>query len=172
MYLFLYFNFIFLVVEAEIISESSVTDDRVLTDGREELDYTLPATSMEYLEKMRTLCQEKGAELVLIKSPTNSWAYWWHDEWEAQVVDYAEKNDLAYYNFIPLADEIGIDWSVDTYDSGMHLNVYGAEKLTDYFGRILSEEHGLRDMRSDIALSEAWAVRVEKYYEERNKTED
>ena len=42
-------------------------------EGRELADYTLPSSSMEYLEKMRKLCEEKGSELVLIKAPTNSW---------------------------------------------------------------------------------------------------
>ena len=36
-------------------------------------DYTLPKTAMDYLEKMRLLCEEKGSELILIKAPTNSW---------------------------------------------------------------------------------------------------
>ena len=45
-------------------------------EGRTLRDYTLPQTAMDYLEKMRILCEENGAELVLIKAPTNSWAYW------------------------------------------------------------------------------------------------
>jgi hypothetical protein len=132
-------------------------------EGRGLIDYTLPATAMEYLDKMRMLCEEKGAELILIKAPTNSWGYWWYDEWDTQIAEYAEKNSLAYYNFIPLCDEIGIDWSTDTYDEGVHLNVYGAEKLTEYFGRILSEKHGIDDRRDDSALSKAWEQSVTEY---------
>ncbi|MBQ8849609.1 MAG: SGNH/GDSL hydrolase family protein [Clostridia bacterium] len=134
-------------------------------------DYTLPETSMEYLEKMRALCEKNGSELILIKAPTNSWRYWWYDEWDAQIIDYAEENGLAYYNFIPLCEEIGIDWSTDTYDAGLHLNVYGAEKLSDYFGDILAREHGITDRRSDSALSEAWQGRVDRYYEDKNLRE-
>lgn len=131
--------------------------------GRELLDYTLPATAMDYLDKMRALCEEKGAELILIKAPTNSWGYWWYDQWDAQIVEYAEKNGLSYYNFIPLCDEIGIEWSVDTYDEGVHLNVYGAEKLTRFFGEILSSDHGIADRRNDTALAESWAQSVDAY---------
>ena len=132
-------------------------------EGRELLDYTLPESAMEYLDKMRALCEEKGAELILIKAPTNSWGYWWYDEWDSQIVGYAEKNSLAYYNFIPLCEEIGIDWTTDTYDEGVHLNVYGAEKLTEYFGRILSEKHGIEDRRDDAALSKAWEQSIIEY---------
>ena len=139
--------------------------DRV---GKPLADYTLPSTSMEYLDKMRALCEEKGIELILIKAPTNDWKYYWYDEWDAQIADYAAKNDLAYYNFIPLVEEIGIDWQTDTYDVGVHLNVFGAEKLTAYFGKILTERHGLADHRADASLSAVWQEKLNAYYQERN----
>ncbi len=143
-----------------------------MTDAQEEgrvlLDYTLPKTAMDYLDKMRELCKENGAELVLIKSPTNSWAYWWYDEWDAQIMEYAEKNGLAYYNFIEKTDDIGIDYSTDTYDAGVHLNVYGAEKLTDYFGKILKENHGLDNLTYTDSQTAEWEQRVKEYYNQRN----
>ncbi len=135
-------------------------------------DYTLPETSMEYLDKMRALCAEKGVELILIKAPTNDWKYYWYDEWETQIVEYASANGLAYYNFIPLAEEIGIDWQTDTYDVGVHLNVFGAEKLTSYFGNILAERHGLTDRRGDATLSAVWTEKLNAYYAERNQTNE
>ena len=128
---------------------------------------SLPYSAMEYLERMRLLCEENGAELILIKAPTNSWRYWWYDHWDEQICTYAEQNELAYYNFIPLCDEIGIDWSTDTYDAGLHLNVYGAEKLSDYFGNILVSSHGIADRRTDAELSQTWQGRVEKYYDDK-----
>lgn len=132
---------------------------------------TLPDSAMEYLEKIRLLCEENGAELILIKAPTNSWRYWWYDHWDEQICEYAEEKSLAYYNFIPLCEEIGIDWSTDTYDAGLHLNVYGAEKLSVYFGDILAKNHGITDRRGDDALSERWQLRVEKFYNDKNSRE-
>ncbi|MBQ7335468.1 MAG: SGNH/GDSL hydrolase family protein [Clostridia bacterium] len=131
-------------------------------------DYTLPAVCMEYLEKMRVLCKENGAELVLIKAPTNNWKYYWYDEWDVQIADYATTHDVDYYNFIPLAEEIGIDWSTDTYDAGVHLNVYGAEKLTSYFGQILSANYGLEDRRTDAELCRIWDEKLVAYQKQRN----
>ena len=133
-------------------------------------DYTLPKTSMEYLERMRLLCEENGVEFVLIKAPTNSWRYYWYDEWDKQICRYAEENDVDYYNFIPLCEEIGIDWSTDTYDGGAHLNVYGAEKLTAYFGKILAEHYKVPDQRDNPALRAAWEQKVTLYYHARNQT--
>ena len=123
----------------------------------------LPETSMEYLERMRALCEEKGIELVLVKAPTNTWKYYWYEEWDAQICDYAEKNGLDYYNFIPQCEEIGIDWSTDTYDRGAHLNVYGAEKLTSYFGKILAEKYGVEDRREQADLVTVWNQKLVAY---------
>ncbi len=124
----------------------------------------------EYLEKMRLLCEANGAELVLIKAPTNHVKYYWYDDWDAQVVEYATEKGLDYYNFIPKTEEIGIDWTTDTYDRGMHLNVYGAEKLTRYFGQILKDTYQIPDRRDNATLASVWEGKVAAYYEERNKT--
>ena len=131
--------------------------------------FELAPTAMEYLDKMRTLCAENGVEFVLMKAPTNSWRYYWYNDWDNQICEYAEQHNLAYYNFIPQCDEIGIDWSRDTYDNGAHLNVYGAEKLTSYFGKILSERHQIPDRRADATLSAAWAAKCDTYKREKGE---
>ena len=79
--------------------------------------------------------------------------------------EYAEKNDLLYINFLELQEEIGIDWNTDTYDTGLHLNVYGAEKLSKYFGRILSDDCGIKDRREDTAVNDLWKDKVTAYKE-------
>ena len=132
------------------------------------LDTDLPARAIEYLDKMTALCKEKGIELILVKAPTNSIRYYWYPEWDAQMVDYAAANGIVYYSMVGLDDEIGLDWSTDTYDKGLHLNVYGAEKLTSYFGKILAENHSMPDHLIDSELSAIWEERITAYYNERN----
>ena len=141
------------------------TSDR---EGIPLANYTLPEVGFEYLEKMRLLCEENGVELILVKAPTNNWRYYWYDEWEEQIVSWADEKGVDYYNFIPLEDEIGLDWNTDTYDGGVHLNVYGAEKLTSYFGKILVEKYGLSDCRGNIELDAIWAEKLATYQKERN----
>ena len=114
------------------------------------------------------LCEEKGVEFILIKAPTNNWKYYWYDEWEEQIVAWANEKNVDYYNFIPLDGEIGIDWSTDTYDGGVHLNVFGAEKLTSYFGDILVQKYGLSDRRGEAELDALWAEKLAIYQKERN----
>lgn len=128
------------------------------------VDPNLPAAAMAYLDRMRELCADKGIELILIKAPTNFWKYHWYDEWDQQITDYAKEHDLTYYNLIPKAEEIGLDMSTDTYDAGAHLNVYGAEKLSRYFGKILREDHAIPDQRANSHASAVWQSRVETYY--------
>ena len=105
-----------------------------------------------YLDKIRQLCEEHGTELILIKAPS---VYpYWYDEYDAQMKDYAETYGLCFYNMVEKADQIGLDYSLDTYDGGLHLNLTGATKLSDWFGRILAEEHGLPDHRGDPVYDE------------------
>ena len=150
------------------LMQTGVKPMETVLEGTPLLDPALPEICFEYLDRMRTLCEENGIELILMKAPTNFWGYYWYDEWDAQISDYAEQNGLSYYNFISKAQEMGIDWSADTYDAGAHLNVYGAEKLTSYFGKILRDIHGMEDHRGDADLAAVWNEKVTTYYNERN----
>lgn len=129
------------------------------------VDYTFGENSYLYLDKMVKLCEEKGVELVLIKAPTLS-PVWW-PQWDEQMESYAKEHDLLYLNFLENQEEIGIDWQQDTYDEGLHLNVFGAEKLSRYFGGILKDQYALTDHRSDPELSKLWQERTDRYEEEK-----
>lgn len=125
-------------------------------------DYTLGQNSWYYLDKMVELCKSKGTKLVLIKSPALS-PVWW-PQWDEQVEKYAEENDLLYINMLDYQEQIGIDWSTDTYDTGLHLNVYGAEKASNWFGKVLQEQCGVSDRRGNTELSALWAKKAETYH--------
>ena len=88
-----------------------MTDASLAPDGEqlpdELFDYELPARAMKYLDKLRLLCEREGITLVLVKSPTQSATYWWYDEWDRQVSEYAAAYGIDYYNLIN-NEEIGI----------------------------------------------------------------
>ena len=134
------------------------------------VDYQFGENAYYYLDQIVSLCKEHGTQLILVKAPTLSPI--WYDEWDEQIITYAQEHDLPYYNFLDKIDEIGIDWNTDTYDQGLHLNVYGAEKLSRYFGRILSEEFGVADHRTDAALSAKWAQKCETYMNRKETLEN
>ena len=115
----------------------------------------------EYLDRIRELCEEHGTSLVLVKAPS---VYpYWYDEYDEQMEAYAEEYGLNFYNFLDVTDEIGIDYSTDTYDSGLHLNLSGATKLSTYFAGILSEEYDLTDYRSDPEVSAVYEKKLAVY---------
>lgn len=135
-------------------------------EGKPLGDYTFGENAMSYLVKMNELCKENGVELILVKAP--SLYPYWYDEWEEQVEVFAKENDLKYYNFLKATDEIGLDFTEDTYDAGLHLNLSGAEKLSRYFGRILSEECGIESRRGDAALEAQWDEKRKAYEADRD----
>ena len=118
----------------------------------------------EYLDKIRKLCEENNIELVLIKAP--SLYPYWYTEYDEQIKEYASKYGLDYYNFLENILEIGLDYSVDTYDGGLHLNLSGATKLSKYFAPILKEKYSLTDYRDNEEVNAYYQKELEKYYEE------
>lgn len=133
-------------------------------------DYQFSENCWEYLDAMKELCEKHSTKLVLIKAPSLS-PVWW-DQWDAQIEEYAKKNGLLYINFLDYQQEIGIDWNTDTYDTGLHLNVYGAEKLSSYFGKILKDEYDLEDHRKNEDINSLWTKKVNSYNERKKLLED
>ncbi|MCL1816783.1 MAG: SGNH/GDSL hydrolase family protein [Clostridiales bacterium] len=128
-------------------------------------DYQLDATCWHYLDKMREKCGQQGVELILLKAPL---LYpHWYDEWDAQIVDYASTHGLLYINALTELAEIGLDFTTDTYDGGLHLNLAGAEKFSKYLGTILSSR-GWPDLRLDEKLSISWAEKSLAYERMKN----
>ena len=130
-------------------------------------DYRFGDICYEYLEKMAALCEEKGVELILIKAP--SLYPYWYEEYDAQITEFAEAHSLAYYNFTTCVEQIGLDFSTDTYDAGLHLNLAGAVKMSRYFGDILAQKHGMEDHRNDTGIAELYDEKLRLYDLEVNK---
>lgn len=130
-------------------------------------EYQFGSNAYLYLDKITRLCQEKGIQLILIKAP--SLYPHWYDQWEVQMEDYAKEHGLLYLNFLECVEEAGLDFQTDTYDGGLHLNLSGAEKLSIYFGRILTEETAVRDRRGEAELAAAWTEKLAAYEEEKQR---
>lgn len=137
----------------------NIPEPRILSD------YSFGENAWKYLDMMRELCEEKGITLLLIKAP--SLYPHWYDEWDTQVKEYAQTYDLTYINFLELQEETGIDYSTDTYDAGMHMNLSGAEKLSHYLGKVLTEELGVKDRSDDAQWNSIWQEKIEFYEQEK-----
>lgn len=124
-------------------------------------DYRFGENAYAYLDKITKLCKDNGIQLILVKAP--SLYPYWYPEWEEQMQTYAKENNLDYINFLDLIDETGLDFNLDTYDGGLHLNLSGAEKISRYLGDYLTTHTDVTDLRSDPALSKAWEEKIEAY---------
>ena len=135
-------------------------------EGRILADYSFGDNAWVYLDKMVDLCQEKGIQLVLVKAP--SLYPYWYPQWEEQVEAYAMEHELPYINFLELTEETGLDFSQDTYDAGLHLNLSGAEKITRYLGEYLQRELGFADRRGESELAKRWQEKIAAYEQDRD----
>ena len=149
------------LMNKEIKPVGTLPSKRVLAD------YAFGDICYNYLEQMRKLCEEKGVELILIKAPS---VYpYWYDEYDQQIQDYADRHGLKFYNFLDHVDEIGIDYNLDTYDGGLHLNLTGTTKLSAWFAQILADDHGISDHRNDPEIADVYNEKLRLYDEEANK---
>ncbi len=127
-------------------------------------NYRFSDITYSYLNKITNLCKENDIELVLVKAPS---VYpFWYDEYDSQIEEYANENGLKFINFLDNVEEIGIDYTQDTYDSGLHLNLYGATKLSHYFAKILQTEFDLTDFRTNDSVNKIYQTRLNEYHNE------
>lgn len=107
-------------------------------------NYDFSKENLEYLDKILELCKENNIELALVKVP--SLYPYWYNEYDEFFVEYAKENHINYYN---LYDKVDIDYSVDTYDGGLHLNLSGATKLSKYFSEVLVKDYNIKTNKND-----------------------
>jgi hypothetical protein len=122
-------------------------------------DTVLPAHSEQMLRKLIGLCKETGTGLLLVSMPTlNKTKYIGQKTYEARVDTaaavgkIAAELDVPYINLVNDGSPFGLSLPDDTVE-GFHLNVYGAEKFTNWIGEWISGKFGLEDRRSDARFS-------------------
>ncbi len=134
---------------------------------RRRSDYSFSEKNVRYLEEIVRLCQENQIELVLMKAP--SMYPIWAEPYEEQIARFASEKGILYINTLLSMKEIGLDMSTDTYDEGLHLNVYGAEKLSVWLGKKLKEQYELTDFRDNEAYASVYNQRLQEYYIEKEE---
>lgn len=119
----------------------------------------------EELNAIVKLCKDRDIALILVKSPCLYPA--WYDQWDEALEAYAKANGITYVNAIGYMEDMGIDLQTDTYDGGLHLNVYGAEKYTRWFGETCLAPLGLEDLRQEEKTAKVYAEKLEAYEQEK-----
>ncbi|MCL2416175.1 MAG: SGNH/GDSL hydrolase family protein [Defluviitaleaceae bacterium] len=125
-------------------------------------NYRFGDNAYYYLERIAQICRDAGVELILIKAPTLF--PHWHDQWDEQIVAFAEENNLLYINFLEYTEDMGIDFSTDTFNGGLHLNVFGAEKTARFLGEIIQSNFDIPDRRNEPEIANYWNELSELYH--------
>lgn len=124
----------------------------------------MPDSVRTYLDKIMELCEDNDCELVLMDMPSPKT---WSQEKHNDIETYALQNDL---NFIDLNtdDNLSMNWEEDSSDGGVHLNIYGAERVGEYLANYIDENYELLDHRND-KLSASWNKALEKYNQKKEE---
>ena len=96
----------------------------------------------EYLEKIVDLCEVKGIDLILVKTPTAEQNLEKHNA----TLQFARDHDIAFIDFNEqyYCRDLRFDFQNDmTFNDGQHMNLNGARKITDYLGRVLVSQYQL-----------------------------
>lgn len=120
---------------------SFVNEEPILLPSAQTL--TLYEKQEEYLRKIIALCKEREIPLLLFTTPYNA-----SEEEQKKFNRIAEiakeyGDGVVYKNFISEYDCIPIDFASDFADGGGHLNNYGIEKFSMYFGKYIKSNYDL-----------------------------
>lgn len=107
----------------------------------------IPRQNLDYLKKMKDLCEKHGAHFLLIKVPVMNFTQYYTPAWtlqkSAMIKELSTEYGIDYFDILYDTDA-GIDWTTDTCDAGAHLNVKGAEKVTDTLENYLLTNYEIR----------------------------
>lgn len=107
------------------------------------------------------LCKRKNVKLVLLYLPTGlSWNINRHDAVNA----FAASKKLPFIDMNTDLNGIRLDWGVDTRDGGVHLNYYGAQKVTKFLGSYLQNQ-GYLPAHQTKAVFQRWQKSYSAYQE-------
>ena len=96
--------------------------------------------------KAKELCDSKGIKFLFVTLPdATSWSYEKYEKLKSWTSD----NNIDYLDYNVLINDINLDFSTDSVDNGMHLNISGAIKVSNYMGNYLVNNYGLTSHKDD-----------------------
>lgn len=118
------------------------------TEEREEL----PANALKILRELLTYCRDEELNVLFVVCP-----YYISAEDQAKyntIGDTIESYGFAYLNANEYYDEMGIDFTTDFYNRN-HVNLFGAEKYTEFLENYIVQNYCLEDHRGDSSY-DSW----------------
>lgn len=93
-----------------------------------------------YLDRLREYCDDKGIQLILVKTlmASNELSRW-DDGYHNRLQEYADQYNIPFidFNTKEYIEAAGLNISTDVAEDLRHMNINGAKKVTDYIGKYL-----------------------------------
>ncbi len=122
--------------------------------------------NLNYIVKIIDLCEKNNIKLLMTELPSpNSWSL----ARSKSTTELANKYKIEFidFNLPQMQEKLKLDWKKHTHDKGSHLNVAGAEIVSKYIGKVLSEKYNCENHKEDKEISTKWKKEVKRY--EHNK---
>lgn len=131
----------------------------------------IPEENLYYIDKIVQLCKENGIELLWTEIPS---ATSWSLSRSKKTQELADKYGIEFidFNYESIRNELKFDWKKHTADVGNHLNVNGAEIISKYIGKVLSEKYDVPNRKNDKDISKKWEKEAKRYKENKKKLEE
>lgn len=114
-----------------------------------------------FLKKIKGLCDEAGAGLLLVSLPSPSnYSYATH----CGLSELAEELSLPYIDMNLMTDELEFDWNTDMLDSTDHINNRGTDKVSAYLLDYVKKNYDIKSRAEDESVR-AWYEQAEEFKE-------
>ena len=127
--------------------------------------------NLYYIDKIVKLCEEKNIKILCIQIPCalNGWSL----DKSKYIDELTKKYGIEFIDFnLPQnLEKINFNWEKDTSDGGIHLNVYGAEKVSEYIGKVLAEKYNMKNHKEDKNIASNWNENAKKYENRKKELE-
>ena len=120
-----------------------------------------------YFDKIRDLCTEHGAQLILIKTPSKGWLM----ETHRSLTQFAKEEEVVFLdmNTEEVIAQLQIDEQNDFCDSSSHFNVDGTEKISKYLAAWMQENQSFDDKRTQgTGINAYWNALYADYLDYKN----
>lgn len=139
------------------MSETLPDDTSIVIPEVNETEYLeADKEQLNYIDKIIELCKKENVNVFFYRAPYSC------TENELKRSNYLKKYiEDRGETYIDLNKEIEFDYCKEFYDE-YHLNVYGAEKSTEYLVNVIKEKCAMKDHREEIGYEEWDKIELQK----------
>lgn len=118
----------------------------------------------EYVLKSKALCESLGIKFIFVTMPDST--AWDNAKYE-KLSSWTKENNIEYLDLNEKIDDMGLNFTDDTDQFGMHMNIIGASKVSKYIGSYLKNNYTLTNHLSEN--SSYWQNDLNTYLNEKER---